>query len=78
RVDDRVVAEHDAVLAAFGLDPRPRVRYATDDLVAAMRDDKKSHHDLTFVLPGPRGFEVVADVDATGVGRELEHLWGVA
>jgi hypothetical protein len=28
-----------------------------------MERDKKAHHDLTFVLDGPEGVEVVAGVD---------------
>ncbi len=41
-----------------------------------MAHDKKAHHDLTFVLDGPSGFEVVAGVDAESVARVLDSMRG--
>ena len=40
--------------------PRPR-RPRADELLAVMRRDKKVRDDLTFVLPGPHGLELVHD-----------------
>lgn len=76
RVDAREVANHDEVLAAFGLAATVPEGYATPDLLAAMGRDKKAHHDLTFVLAGPEGFEVVRDVDPDVVVGVLETLRG--
>jgi hypothetical protein len=39
-----------------------------------MGHDKKAHHDLTFVLAGPGGFEVVRDVDPQVVTRVVEEF----
>ena len=63
RVDDTYVALTDAVVRGFGLDPRLPDGYEADELLALMAGDKKAHHDLTFVLAGPEGIEVVAGVD---------------
>ncbi|HEV2427820.1 MAG TPA: 3-dehydroquinate synthase family protein, partial [Acidimicrobiales bacterium] len=75
RVGGDAVAEHDATLAAFGLSGRPPFAVAADDLLAAMAHDKKSRHDLAFVLDGPGGFALVAGVAPTAVARELELFW---
>jgi 5-deoxy-5-amino-3-dehydroquinate synthase len=40
-------------------------------LVELMGRDKKAHHDLTFVLDGPRGIEVVGGVDPAAVRATL-------
>jgi hypothetical protein len=37
-----------------------------------MSRDKKAHHDLTFVLAGARGFDVVSGVDPSVVGEVLD------
>jgi hypothetical protein len=41
-----------------------------------MGHDKKARHDLTFVLAGPEGFDVVRDVDPQVVTRVLEEFRG--
>jgi hypothetical protein len=41
-----------------------------------MAHDKKAHHDLTFVLAGAEGFEVVRGVDVTLVQQVLERFRG--
>ena len=33
-----------------------RDSFPIDDLLAVMARDKKAHHNLVFVLPGPDGF----------------------
>ena len=76
RVGDDDVANHDAVLKALGLVSALPPTYATHELLAAMSHDKKAHHDLTFVLAGPQGFEVVRDVEPTVVAEVLESFRG--
>ncbi|MHB1968912.1 MAG: 3-dehydroquinate synthase family protein [Acidimicrobiales bacterium] len=70
RIDEQRVAYHDAVLAAFGLDPWSTPAYEPGALLEVMARDKKAHHDLTFVLDGPHGIETVPGLDA-GVVREV-------
>ena len=70
RLDDAGVLHTDDVLTHFGLGRRVEGDFRVDDVLAAMTRDKKAHHNLTFVLAGPEGFEVVHDVDQ-GVVREV-------
>ena len=56
RVDDETVSYTDSVLAFFGLSRRAPRDFPIDDLLAVMARDKKAHHNLVFVLPGPDGF----------------------
>jgi 5-deoxy-5-amino-3-dehydroquinate synthase len=74
RVDASVVANHDEVLRALGLSVRLPRDLSSDDIVRAMGHDKKAHHDLTFVLPGPDGFDVVRNVDPQVVTKVLEEF----
>jgi 5-deoxy-5-amino-3-dehydroquinate synthase len=76
RVDDGAVAHHDAVLDAFGLERRLPPHFDVEQLIDAMRHDKKARHDLSFVLDGPRGFELVSGVDASVVHDTLERFKG--
>jgi 5-deoxy-5-amino-3-dehydroquinate synthase len=74
RVGDDVVATTDDVLDFFALPRRLRGDVDAEVLVAAMSRDKKAHHNLTFVLAGPRGYEVVADVDVDVVREVLDEF----
>ncbi len=76
RVGALEVANHDAVLSALGLSWRLRGDDSIDSLVRAMAHDKKAHHDLTFVLPGAAGFEVVHHVPDALVREVLEKFRG--
>jgi 3-dehydroquinate synthetase len=76
RVDADVVTYHDEVLARFELSTKVPRELASTDIVRAMGHDKKAHHDLTFVLAGPSGFEVVAGVNPTIVTDVLEEYRG--
>jgi 5-deoxy-5-amino-3-dehydroquinate synthase len=76
RIGNEEVVNHDAVLHALSLDARLPVQYDTNDLLDAMGHDKKAHHDLTFVLAGPHGFEVVRDVESSVVVEVLERFRG--
>lgn len=76
RAGDDDVATHDAVLAHFGLRWGLADHFSTDDLIGAMARDKKAHHNLTFVLPGPDGFTTVANVDEATVRAVLDEFRG--
>jgi len=48
--------------------------------VSFMSRDKKAHHDLTFVLDGPDGVEVVRGIevdDVVGTLADMDHRAGV-
>lgn len=76
RIGEDDVARHDAVLERLGLEWRLSSAYDTDKLVRAMEQDKKAHHDLSFVLGGGDGFALVAGVDPAIVTRVLERFKG--
>ena len=70
RIDNRREELHRSVVGGFDLSPLLPRAADPDRLVSFMARDKKAHHDLTFVLDGPGGVEVVhgvarADVIAT-------------
>ncbi len=64
RIDDERVALHRAIVEGFELKADLPAGLDAPALLAAMGRDKKADHDLTFVLDGPQGVEVV-----TGVGE---------
>ena len=70
------VANHDAVLDALGLGRRMPATFDINEVVEAMSHDKKAHHDLSFVLPGPEGFALVRGVDPQLVRNVLERFQG--
>ena len=76
RVDAEEIVNHDAVLDALGLGHEVPSDFSTSDIVEAMEHDKKAHHNLTFVLAGEDGFEVVADIERDTVVQELERFRG--
>jgi 3-dehydroquinate synthetase len=78
RVGDEVVAEHDAVLDSLGLVRTLPPGTDLDRIAELMGHDKKARHDLTFVLAGPDGFDVVAGVDPVVVRAVLEQFEGVS
>jgi 5-deoxy-5-amino-3-dehydroquinate synthase len=69
RIDEDRVDLHRRVVGGFDLDGRLPRGSDVDELLGFMARDKKAHHDLTFVLDGPEGVEVVRDVPS-GVVRE--------
>lgn len=72
RIDDDRVEQHRRVVADdFGLTAQLPSGLAVGDLLAAMERDKKATNGLTFVLDGPNGIEVVADVDRSIVHETL-------
>lgn len=76
RIDDPRVANHDATLQWFGLSGRMPTGLPVDALLEAMGRDKKAHHELTFVLDGPNGPEVVSGISPDVVRDELERFGG--
>lgn len=75
RIDARRVAEHLSVVGdEYGLAVRPDPGFDSERLVALMARDKKATGGLTFVLDGPNGLEVVADVPQSAVTDTLEEL----
>jgi 5-deoxy-5-amino-3-dehydroquinate synthase len=76
RIGEDRVALHRRVVEGFGLDPRLPVDADPDRLVGLMGRDKKAHHDLTFVLDGGDGVEVVHGVEAGDVLATLKEMEG--
>jgi 5-deoxy-5-amino-3-dehydroquinate synthase len=74
RVGDDVVEETDAVLDFFGLPSRLTGDFDVSQLLEVMSRDKKAHHDLTFVLAGENGCEVVTGIDPMVVREVLEQF----
>ena len=83
RIDDARVERHRQVVAGFDLAVALPSGGDPDELVSFMARDKKAQGDLTFVLDGPDGIEVVrgidrADVVATLADMESNQLRGDA
>jgi len=74
RIDDERVALHRRVVAGFDLTADLPAGADPARLVAAMARDKKARHDLTFVLDGPAGVEVVRGIDAADVLATLAEM----
>ncbi|HWE69775.1 MAG TPA: 3-dehydroquinate synthase family protein [Acidimicrobiales bacterium] len=74
RIDDDRVALHRRVIGAFDLSGDLPAGADAEALVSFMARDKKAHHDLTFVLDGPRGPEPVRDVASTDVLATLAEM----
>jgi 5-deoxy-5-amino-3-dehydroquinate synthase len=74
RIDETRVDLHRRVLAGFDLSAAlpPGTDPAT--ALAYMERDKKAQHDLTFVLDGPSGIEVVHDIDQAQVAAALAEF----
>jgi 5-deoxy-5-amino-3-dehydroquinate synthase len=74
RIDDERVELHRRVVGAFDLSPLLPAGLDPDRLVFFMARDKKAHQDLTFVLDGPRGVEVVRGIDEDDVVATLADM----
>jgi 5-deoxy-5-amino-3-dehydroquinate synthase len=74
RIDDRRVDRHRQVVGAFDLSPLLPDGVDPERLVAFMARDKKARHDLTFVLDGRRGVEVVHGIDEADVVATLAEM----
>jgi 5-deoxy-5-amino-3-dehydroquinate synthase len=74
RIDDARVDLHRKVIGAFDLAGDLPPGADPETLVSFMARDKKAHHDLTFVLDGPRGPEPVRNVDPVEVVATLGEM----
>lgn len=74
RIGDERVADHDAVLMAYGLDGSLPAGSDPDELLVLMGRDKKAIDGLTFVLDGPEGVELVSGVDPVAARAALEAM----
>jgi 5-deoxy-5-amino-3-dehydroquinate synthase len=74
RIGDEGVELHRRVVAEFDLPWSLPSGVDPDRLVSFMARDKKAHHDLTFVLDGPDGVEVVRGVGADDVLATLAEM----
>jgi 5-deoxy-5-amino-3-dehydroquinate synthase len=74
RIDDERVSLHRRVVSGFDLYYDIPVGASAQELVQFMSRDKKAHHDLTFVLDGPKGVEPVHQVDEADVLATLADM----
>ena len=75
RIDRARVDEHHAVVGgAYELDTSLPPGLSADRLLTLMGRDKKALDGLTFVLDGPSGVEVVADVPTDAVADALARM----
>ncbi len=76
RIGEEEVERHRRVVGAFDLSPHLPGWADPDTLLTFMARDKKARHDLTFVLDGPRGVELVGGVDQADVIATLAEMRG--
>ena len=74
RIDDDREQQHRSVVGGFDLSPLLPHDADPERLTSFMERDKKAHHDLTFVLDGPEGVEVVHGVDRAEVVATLAAM----
>ncbi|GAA3784138.1 3-dehydroquinate synthase family protein [Micromonospora maritima] len=74
RIPAARVAEHHEVVDGYGLDTCLPSGVDADELIAFMRRDKKSTAGLSFVLDGPAGPELVANVPEDEVRSALTSI----
>ncbi|WP_202125242.1 3-dehydroquinate synthase [Actinomadura physcomitrii] len=74
RIGPARVAEHHAVVAAFGLPTGLPEDAGRDALMRLMRLDKKAADGLAFVLDGPRGAELVTGVPGSEAAAALAEM----
>jgi 5-deoxy-5-amino-3-dehydroquinate synthase len=78
RIDDGDVDLHDKVVWGYGLPTTIPPGRDPAELLALMARDKKAVTGFTFVLDGPRGIEVVPNVDRAAVEATLAEVAGDA
>jgi 5-deoxy-5-amino-3-dehydroquinate synthase len=74
RIDDDRVALHRKLLDSFELPTELPPGVSARTLVKFMARDKKARHDLTLVLDGPDGVEVVPGVPQTDILGTLVEM----
>ena len=77
RIDDERVEHHLRVVGGFDLPVDLPAHSDPERLLAFMGRDKKAQGDLTFVLDGPSGVEVVRGVDRADVVATLADMESV-
>jgi len=73
-IDASTAEQHRQIVSALGLHGRAPEGLDASKLLELMRRDKKAKGGLTFVLPGPSGFERVDDPPAAALERALESV----
>jgi 5-deoxy-5-amino-3-dehydroquinate synthase len=76
RIDDAAVAEHRRVVGAYDLPTTVPDGLGDDDLLELFARDKKAVRELTFVLDGPEGVEVVHGVPEADIRAALSAVRG--
>jgi len=71
RIDADAVAEHRRVVAGYDLPGTLPAGLGDDELIERFGRDKKATRQLTFVLDGPAGVEVVTDVPEPAIREAL-------
>ena len=74
RCDVSRVAQTRQILSDLGLPVSLPPEIDLDESLSFMRRDKKAHGGFTFVLAGPTGYEVVANIDEVMVRRCLQKF----
>jgi 5-deoxy-5-amino-3-dehydroquinate synthase len=74
RIDEERVELHRRVVGSFDLSPALPSGADPERLISFMARDKKAHQDLTFVLDGPAGVEVVHGIDGADVVATLAEM----
>lgn len=74
RIGDERVELHREVLASFGLPTELPPHASARTLLEFVARDKKGRHDLTFVLDGPSGVEVVPGVSEEDILATLAEM----
>jgi 5-deoxy-5-amino-3-dehydroquinate synthase len=77
RIDAARRKRHEEVVAGYGLSSRLPAGADPARLVELMRRDKKARGDLSFVLDGPGGVELVRQVDPGVVIEVLSQMGGI-
>jgi 5-deoxy-5-amino-3-dehydroquinate synthase len=74
RIDESRVREHRRVVATYDLPASLPADANRDELVTLFGRDKKAIGGVTFVLDGPRGVEVVRNVDRDAIDEALDRV----
>jgi 5-deoxy-5-amino-3-dehydroquinate synthase len=74
RIDEKRLRLHREVVTGFGLSSEIPPGASASELVGIMARDKKAHGDLTFVLDGPEGVELVPGVEPAEVTATLVSM----
>ena len=74
RIDESRVEQHRKIVGAYDLPSTLPPGATAAELVDFMGRDKKAHQDLTFVLDGPKGVEVVRGVAQSDVLATLADM----